>query len=275
MQARAKSLLLLAPLGMLGMAQAQPVRGVPIAPGIYAQAQEGCGRASYVHLYRAGTWGDVSAGTPDYPGSAHTFPIRRVAPGRNGYTNIWWDENSSVNGDLSLKPLSGNRFVQRTVSYGSGHTGGRVEVDETTYMLCGFAQLSPRMQAAVRRHWPQLAPGGQAAAAVAAAPAPAAVPPFNIRPGHYVPVRAPCSSPNEMIFYYDGRRFGWIDMSPFNPARMDPVAGARRTPTGWSHLGERVRVLAPDRIATSDPDTGDETLRWCPAGEVRASARAR
>ncbi len=258
-------------------APAQPVGSLPIAPGLYAQADEGCARATYVNVYQNDAWGDVSVGGTNYPGSSHLFPIRRVAPGRNGYTNVWWDDNSSVDGDLSLKPLGGDRFIQRQVSYGSGHIGGRVEVSETTYIRCAFDRLSPRMQAAIRQNRPQFVPGGRAAMVPSpvAAPVPAAVPPFNIRPGHYVPVQAPCSSPGEMIFFYDGRRFGWIDMSPFDPGRMHPVARARRTATGWQYLEERVRVLAPDRIATSDPNVGDETLRWCPAHEVRAPARPR
>lgn len=273
MQPRVIPLLLAGALG--AAAQAQPARGIPVAPGIYAQAEEGCARATYVNFYQDNSWGNLSLGTPDYPGASNIFPIRRVAPGRNGFTNIWWDDDTSVNGNLTLKPTAGGGFVQRSVSYGSGHVGGRVDVSDTAYVRCAFDRLSPRMQAAIRRHRPQLAPGASGVASVSA-PVSAVVPPFNIRPGHYLPVQAPCASPSEMIFFYDGRRFGWIDMSPFNPARMDPVAGARRTATGWwQHGGERVRVLAPDRIATSDPDTGDETLRWCPANEVRASARPR
>jgi len=262
--------------GALGVAaQAQPSGRVPIAPGLYAQAEEGCARATYVTTYQEGSWGNIALGGPDYPGSSNIYQIRRVAPGRNGYTSIWWDQDSSRDGDLMLRPLDANRFVHRTISYGSGHVGGRVDVSDTIYVRCAFDRLPPRMQAAIRQHHPQLAPGRQAASAAAPAGIPAPVAPFNIRPGHYVPVQEPCASPTAMIFYYDGRRLGWIDMQPFNPSRLDPVAGARRTATGWQHLGERVRVLAPDRIASSDPNTGDETLRWCPAHEVRASARSR
>ncbi|MEQ8312124.1 MAG: hypothetical protein RIA72_15665 [Sphingopyxis sp.] len=154
-----------------------------------------------------------------------------------------------------------------------------ISYDEESYQKCTFAQLSPQMQAAIRAERPQLTSRAAAAGSAGASTSiPAPVTPFNIRPGHYVPVGAACGTTIEMIFFCDGRRAGWIALSPFAPNRMEPTAKARRRGADWvldAVTGEVLQVKAADRISVGDPNTGVETMRWCPAGEVRASARAR
>lgn len=281
----------------LPIAQGIYISGYRASGGNYFSAAEAtdlttaCGGATEVFFYDGTNIGDVRT-NEEYQGndgpSSDAERITRIGPPRTrpdaeyaaaskGFTLAW----TTGEGDfprLAVKAAGARRFVRLSLG------GNRIiSYDESTYQQCAFSQLSPRMQAAIRSKRPQLAVGaatGDAVAATrpAAAAAPAPVAPFNIRPGHYVPVAAPCNSTSEMIYYYDGRRRGWIDVSPFNPNHMDPVAGVRRRGADWltdPDMGETLRVQAPDRIEIGDPNTGTEVMRWCPANAVRASARAR
>lgn len=265
---------------------AQPAAGqslaLPIAQGLWADADQGCAGATGIFFYDGAAYGDLDTGGVGIGPQVRVNPIRRVAPGAGahfrGFTHAWTGESTTVAGDISVRAAGPDRFVMRFVSFGSGGSGGRVDVEDRSYQRCAFARLPVRLQATIRQLRPQLASGGSSATAAATASpaaAPAPVAPLNIRPGHYVPVAQRCGS-DDLIFYYDGRRLGWIDAGPFNPAAMDAVAAARRRGNAWVlPAGETLRVLAADRIATSDPNTGDETLRWCAPAEVRLSARPR
>ncbi|MFC7380488.1 hypothetical protein [Brevundimonas sp. GCM10030266] len=208
-------------------------------------------------------------------GPPRRAPDRDFAAASRGFTLGW-----SADGDMgdfptiALRPAGPGMFV-RLVMGGNSITS----YDEVPYQKCSFTQLSANMQVAVRSQRPQLAEGTAAASRVGApASLPPPVAPFSIRPGHYVPVQAACGTTSEMIFYYDGRRAGWIDLSPFNANRMESVASARRRGADWvvdATTGETLHVQGADRITVGDPNTGVETMRWCPAAEVRASARAR
>ncbi|WP_152682282.1 hypothetical protein [Sphingopyxis sp. C-1] len=267
---------------------------LPIERGIYGDVERGsCARARSAFFYDGTNYGYVSPAEPGWNDAAY-FEINRIArvgpPTRGsdfydyyqGYTLVWTAEHAAGDNEdvLGIKAEANGRV--RSIAVSSGPKGDMVS--EETYQKCGFAQLSPQMQATIRAERPQLADGsgaaGNAGGQAPVAPAPVAAPlaPFNIRPGHYVPVRAACGTATEMIFYYDGRRAGWIDLSPFAANRMEPVASARRRGAAWvidPMTGETLQVQSADRITVGDPNTGAETMRWCPAAEVRASARAR
>lgn len=275
--------------------QAAPATtALPIERGIYGDVERGsCARARRAFFYDGTNYGYVSPAEPGWNDAAY-FEINRIArvgpPTRGsdyydyyrGYTLVWTAEHAGGDDEdvLGIKAEATGRL--RSIAVSSGPKGDMVS--DEAYQKCNFAQLSPQMQATIRAKRPQLADGsgavgnegGQTQVAEASIPAPVA--PFNIRPGHYVPVGAACGTTGDMIFYYDGRRAGWIDLSPFAANRMEPVASARRRGADWivdAVTGEILRVLAADKIAVGDPNTGVETMRWCPAAEVRASARAR
>lgn len=277
------SLTLLA-LGGFAATPAHAAASLPIAPGLYAEDFQGCAKATGVFFYDGTNFGDVNQGGPGYKAYAKVNPIARTGPAPGsaetsrhykGYTLAWSAEDTGLYGSLAVKAGAPGKFTKRSVSFLNG--SGGVDVSDTPFTKCSFSQLSPQMQTAIRTARPELAEGGAAAApTVAAIPAPVA--PFNIRPGHYAPVAAACASTREMLFYYDGKRTGWIDAQPFNPARMNAIASAKRRGAGWitdAATGETLRVLGVDRIAVGDPEFGEDTLRWCPAADVRATARAR
>ncbi len=271
-------------LGGVATTPAHAAASLPIAPGIYAEDFQGCGKATGVFFFDATNFGEVTLGSPGNSSYAKVHLIARTGPAPGsaetsrhykGYTLAWSTEDKGLYGSLAVKAGAPGKFTKRFVSFLNG--SGGVDVSDTAFTQCSFSQLSPPMQAAIRTERPQLA-GGSAAAAPAAAAMPASVPPFNIRPGHYAPVAAACGSARELLFYYDGKRTGWIDIQPFNAARMNSIAGAKRRGAGWitdAATGETLRVLGPDRIAIGDPEFGEETLRWCPASDVRATARPR
>ncbi|WP_260583024.1 hypothetical protein [Sphingopyxis sp. PET50] len=246
---------------------------LPIEKGVWIDAGDVCSTATFVTVYDGVGYGSIGFDGAGPTGGLQT--ILRTAAGKNGYTNAWFDDNTSVDGDLSVKSLGPGSFMTRFVSYGSGYIGGRVEVSESRFKKCDFAVLPARTQELVRQRAPLAAPTvAPEAAQPAALPAPVA--PFNIRPGHYVPVAAPCSSASEMIFYFDGRRYGWIDLDPFNPNAMDPVSGLKKRGAVWdTGFGATIRVDGVERVFASDDIAGDESLRWCPASQVRSSARVR
>lgn len=262
-------------------------QGLPIAQGLYADDYEGCAKASSVFFYDGVNFGRVNQGGPGYAANAQVNAIQRVGPppaGREyaetsrhyrGFTLAWTGEDSGPYGSLAVRAGAPGKMTLRDVSF--RNVGGGVDVSDTSHSKCEFGQLPKPMQAAIRSVRPQLA-GGAAPATVVASAMPAPIPPFNIRPGHYVPVAAACGSKMELIFYFDGKRTGWIDAQPFNPNRMNPIASVKRRGAGWvvdAATGETLRVLGADRIAVGDPEFGEETMRWCAAGEVRATARAR
>ncbi|BBB09750.1 hypothetical protein [Sphingopyxis sp. EG6] len=278
-------------LVLLATATASPAlaaQDLPIAQGLYADDFEGCAKASSVFFYDGANFGRVNQGGPGYAANAQVNAIQRVGPppgGREyaetsrhyrGFTLAWTAEDSGLYGSLAVRAGTPGKMTLRDVSF--RNVSGGIDVTDTPYSKCEFGQLPKPMQAAIRSTRPQLAGGGAAPAAVVASAMPAPIPPFNIRPGHYVPVAAACASKTELIFYVDGKRAGWIDAQPFNPNRMIPIAGIKRRGATWvtdAATGETLRVLGAERIAVGDPEFGEETLRWCAAGEVRATARAR
>lgn len=178
--------------------------------------QGGPGHKAYAKAHRITRTGPA-------PGSAETSRHYK------GYTLAWAAEDTGLYGSLAVKAGAPGKFTKRFVSFLNG--SGGVDVNDTAFTKCSFSQLSPQMQAEIRTARPELAEGGAAAAPTAAA-IPAPVAPFSIRPGHYAPVAAACASTRELLFYYDGKRTGWIDAQPFNANRMNPVAAAKRRGNG-------------------------------------------
>lgn len=263
-------------------AQAQTAGKLPVAQGIWADQADNCATTTWVQLYDGTGYGGVGFDGAGPTGGLQ--PILRSAPGKNGFTNAWFDNNTSVDGDLLVKPMGPGKYMVRTISYGSGHVGGRVDVDDIHYKQCSFAQLSVKMQNLVRQRAPKVAPVGAVAAKPVVPPpapptavvAPAPVGLLNIRPGHYLPAGKSCSDTMEMIFYYDGKRYGWIDAGPFNPNHMDPISGLKKKGNIWdAGYGSTYRVDGVERIYSTDEMMGNQSLRWCPANRVRAAARAR
>lgn len=261
--------------------QAHAAGKLPIAEGVWVDEAGNCATSFGVTIYDGNNFGGIY-----YYGEGHSLgpstginPIVRTATGKNGYTNAWYDNNSNIEGDLSIKPVGTSGYITRWVNYGNGRMGGLPEVSLERSKKCGFAQLSPKMQAAVRKFAPKLAPTGLSpvttrVATQAALPAPVA--PLNIRPGHYLPQGTACSDGGGMIFYYDGKRSGWIDTMPFNASGMDLVSSLKKKGKVWdTGYFSTIRVDGVDHFFYADPNTGDENMRWCPASQVRASARPR
>jgi hypothetical protein len=280
----------LAALALLAAAAASPVHAaenLPIAQGVYADDFEGCAKASGVFFYDGANFGWVNQSGAGYAANAIVNRIQRTGPppaGREyagtsrhyrGFTLAWTSDDSGPYGSLAVRTGAPGKLTIRNVDF--RNVSGGVDVTDTQYSKCEFGGLPKPMQAAIRSQRPQLA-GSAAPATAAAAAVPAPLPPFNIRPGHYVPVAAPCGSNSELIFYFDGKRSGWIDAQPFNANRMNALGAAKRRGAGWvvdAATGETLRVLGVERIAVGDPEFGEETLRWCAAAEMRPSARAR
>ncbi len=261
---------------------------MPVAPGFWIGEEENCGTVRGITFYDGRRWGNLRTEGREIYGSSGQ-PILRTAAGKGGYTNIWFDNGTRVDGDMSVRSLGPTRYMTRTISYGSGYIGGRVEVDEYVSKKCDYAQLPPVMRTAIQRYVPHMVAGavkpvpGQPvpskAAPITPAPVaalPAATGPLGIRPGHYINPNRPCNNDGGEIFFYDGRRWGWMDLSGYAAGRLDPVSGIRKAGNRWNlGYGEMLRVDGVDRIFIASDNIGNFPLRWCAPASVRANARVR
>ena len=261
---------------------------MPVAPGFWIGEEENCANVRGITFYDGRRWGNLRTEGREIYGSSGQ-PILRTAAGKGGYTNIWFDNGTRVDGDLSVRSLGPTRYMTRTISYGSGYIGGRVEVDEYVSKKCDYAQLPPVMRTAIQRYVPHMVAGvvkpvpGQPVppkavpmAPAPVAPLPATIGPLGIRPGHYINPNRPCNNDGGEIFFYDGRRWGWMDASGYLAGRLDPVSGIRKAGNRWNlGYGEMLRVDGVDRIFIASDNIGNVPLRWCAPASVRANARVR
>lgn len=104
---------------------------------------------------------------------------------------------------------------------------------------------------------------------------PAPVPPFNIAPGHYTEEAVPCGSTSGGLFYYDGRRWAFIDLSGPRANSFTPTAKSRKTKRGWYLDYSELARLGPGRVKIFDDNVGDTIYRWCPASSIPAGQRVR
>ncbi|MDZ3832413.1 MAG: hypothetical protein U0S50_11405 [Sphingopyxis sp.] len=135
---------------------------LPIAKGLYTFG-DGCAFADNVFFYDGQNTGEVG-----FDDSGHwtngALKIARVGPAHkpldakaarafSGYTLAWSSEGDREGyPSLALKPTGPGRFTH--LSLGS--------FGELQYEQCAFAELSPKMQAALRAEQPQMAGGSTA-----------------------------------------------------------------------------------------------------------------
>lgn len=204
--------------------QAAPAAAaLPIDQGIYAQANQGCARATEILFYDGTNIGEVKTNEEwegDGGPSSSVERIARIGPPRTtpdadfaaasrGFTLAWSAEQDG--GDfpsLAVKPAGAGRFVRLRM-------GGNmiISYDEDIYQKCAFVQLSPQMQAAIRAEHPQLASGASTPAG-AAVPAQSNVVFPPIEKGYYA-IGVSCAHAiaggGDLLAYLDERRFASFD----------------------------------------------------------------
>ncbi|RYD44563.1 MAG: hypothetical protein EOP63_04930 [Sphingomonadales bacterium] len=206
--------------GTAGTPMASSPLALPIQQGLYIdQVQQGnCGAATAVFVYDGAAIGTIESGISNTPnGTFSSFEkITRLgakgldpefAANSKGYIIVWAGEQARGFPSLALKPGKSGGFVRITTS-----GNAIISFDESPYDKCGFTQLSPQMQAAVRVESASLAGGPPPSGA---APAPAgkiAFPP--IEKGYYA-INMSCAQAvadgGDMIAYFDEKRFGAWD----------------------------------------------------------------
>jgi hypothetical protein len=159
-----------------------------------------------------------------------------------------------------------------------------MEVFDTTYQKCAFAQLSAPMQATVRQHRPQLASGGAPqASAGTQTPGKVAFPP--IEKGYW----AEDISCAEVIRHYDEYAAGDAPLyylsdrsgslsANFEVQRYEALGGNRYRLQGrWhnengSETGHQDITVASRTRFTSEGELGGQ-YEYCPTSQIPASIR--
>ena len=168
--------------GFAPASQAQPAGGkLPIATGFWIFSDTTCSGATSITPYDGKSWGDITYYGPN--GSlgpmVESEPIVKVTKLKDGFYDFQRPDPPGL-GYFRIKPVSATRIVFRI----GAPSRDSFDIDDSIMNLCSFAQLSPKMQAAVRKHMPAMAnatsvPGASSAAAPR--PAPAARPAWAVQ----------------------------------------------------------------------------------------------
>ncbi len=263
---------------------------LPITTGIWIDANVQCGATDQAYLYDGPRWGLVFYYANPALGRGAQGDLKRILPVtrlRSGFTRIATEDDGEFSG-LQIRAAGPDRAVLRTIGvYSKG-----VETSDDNLKRCGFGQLSPRMQAAVRQFAPSLAtggsqpspmPSGRMPPAPVAPPRPvaggAAVGPLGIAAGYYVDTAVACQRAYE-AFYYDGTRVGVTAYDAGgNPKGLTlrPVGKPARRRDGSyfiASLATAVRPLPGGQIQLTVQDTGPP-LRLCRGEDMPAKFRVR
>jgi hypothetical protein len=264
-----------------------PASLLPVKPGVWVDERQSCAAAASAWIFdgrRAGTvfyYVNPRMGREPQGELEAITGVRRL---RSGFTEF---KHPSL-GELAYRLIKPQGPERATLILAAPSNRHGMQDHQEDLRLCSYTSLSPRMQLALRRFAPTLAPAGSSQAtgpaiqahsarpqpfAVQAAP-PAAVtslPPLGIAAGFYVDERTPCTDPIS-AFYYDGRRAGVIFAQ--GGMRPDPIGRPRRE--GGEHFlpnaGLLVKVLGPARIRLTIQDVG-EPMRLCPSSQIPSSIR--
>lgn len=135
-------------------ALAQPKVVLPIAQGLWVNVTGKCANVTNGYIYDGARWGAVYYYGPNASMGpvAELEKIGRATPLKNGFTNMQLGETEGV-GYFHVKSLPSNRMILRTGAPGPDG----IQVMDDMLVRCGFAALSPKMQAAIKRFAPALA----------------------------------------------------------------------------------------------------------------------
>lgn len=276
------------------LAQAGPAAAshttLPIEQGIYADVESGgCASAPYIFFYDGKNIGNISQTM-----GAEVHQIRRVGAGGKdadadftGFTRVWKadDMGGEVQGAKATGP---GRFVWREGS----PSARQMEVFDTTYQKCAFAQLSTQMQAVVRQHRPQLISAAVPQAA-SEAQAPGTVALVPIEKGYWamdmscaqaIREADPDGLPDDLPFTYLEDRIDYLGQLAVN--RYESLGGNRYRLHGQASYGNGEPIQVPSRTdiivnsrtaftATSNDRMGSSTARYthCPTSQIPGAVR--
>lgn len=127
---------------------------MPIDKGFWTNATEKCASVAHGYVFDGKRWGALyyyGPGSSMGP-AAELEPITQTRAVGDGFTQMQFGGYDGA-GYFRVKPLGYDRALYRV---GAPLRDEIQETDETL-IRCSFASLSPKMQAALRRHAPGLA----------------------------------------------------------------------------------------------------------------------
>ncbi|MDZ3832676.1 MAG: hypothetical protein U0S50_12805 [Sphingopyxis sp.] len=135
-------------------AMAQSSVELPIAPGFWTNDTERCGNVHHGYVFDGKRWGALYYYGPggSMGPSAELEPITRSRKVEGGFTDMQFGGVDGA-GYFRIKSVGPDRALYRV----GAPFRDEIQVSDEALIRCGYAALSPRMQAAIRRFAPTLA----------------------------------------------------------------------------------------------------------------------
>jgi hypothetical protein len=147
-------ILTLAAIASSAPAAAEGQVELPISPGFWTNDTEKCASVHHGYVFDGTRWGALyyyGPGGSTGP-AAELEPITEARGVDDGFTQMQFGGYDGA-GYLRIKALGTDRALYRV----GAPFRDEIQVSDETLIRCDFASLSPKMQAALRRHAPKLA----------------------------------------------------------------------------------------------------------------------
>ena len=144
----------LAAIAISAPAMAQPAIKLPIAKSFWTNDNQKCATVRYGYIFDGTRWGSLYyyGPTGNLGPAAELRPITQTRAVEDGFTQMQFGGYDGA-GYFRMKSLGTDRALYRV---GAPFREG-MQVTNEPLIRCDFKALSPKMQAAVRRHAPGLA----------------------------------------------------------------------------------------------------------------------
>jgi hypothetical protein len=144
----------LAALAGSAPAMAQPAIKLPIAKGLWTNDNQKCATVRYGYVFDGTRWGSLYyyGPTGNLGPAAELRPITQTRIVEGGFTQMQFGGYDGA-GYFRVKSQGADRALYRVGS----PFREEIQVLDEPLIRCDFKMLSPKMQAAIRRHAPGLA----------------------------------------------------------------------------------------------------------------------
>ncbi|SBV32474.1 conserved exported protein of unknown function [uncultured Sphingopyxis sp.] len=136
-----------------GVAAAEAIE-LPIVPGFWTNDTEKCASVHHGYVFDGTRWGALYYYGPGgtMGPAAELQPITQTRTVEDGFTQMQFGGYDGA-GYFRVKPLGTDRALYRV----GAPFREQIQVMDEPLIRCDFKALSPKMQAALRRHAPNLA----------------------------------------------------------------------------------------------------------------------
>ena len=147
------AMLTLAAIASWAPVMAQPAMKLPIAKGFWTDGNQKCATVRYGYVFDGTRWGSLYFYGPsgNLGPVAELRPITETRVVEDGFTQMQFDGYDGA-GYFRVKATGADRALYRV----GAPSREEIQVSDEPLSRCVLQTLSPRMQAAIRRHAPAL-----------------------------------------------------------------------------------------------------------------------